>query len=170
MKRFHVHLRVADLERSVPFYTRVLGAEPTVRKPDYAKWMLDDPRLNFAISARGGEAGLDHLGLQVDTVPELAEVRERFAAADATAVVDQAGASCCYARSDKHWITDPQGIAWEGYRTLEDIRYFDRDTVPEPAPAASACRTGDSPRPASDGASCCPPAPAAVAFRPRNRT
>ena len=122
MKRFHVHLSVPDLAASVRFYSGLFGAAPTVAKPDYAKWMLDDPRVNFAISARGaGTTGLNHLGFQVDSDDELAGVRERFAAADASTTVAEAGAHCCYARSDKHWVQDPQGIAWEAFHTLEGI-------------------------------------------------
>jgi catechol 2,3-dioxygenase-like lactoylglutathione lyase family enzyme len=120
-RRFHVHLAVPDLEASVRFYSRLFGGEPAVLKPDYAKWMLDDPRVNFAISQRGSRTGLDHLGLQVESADGLATVRERFAAADAAAVVNEVGANCCYAKSDKHWVTDPQGIAWEAFHTLDTI-------------------------------------------------
>ncbi len=127
MKRFHVHLGVADLEQSIRFYSGLFGAPPTVRKDDYAKWMIDDPRVNFAISARGGNTGVNHLGLQADSADELAGVREQFAAADQASLQDEPGANCCYARSDKHWVTDPQGIAWEGYHTLGEVRYFDGD-------------------------------------------
>jgi catechol 2,3-dioxygenase-like lactoylglutathione lyase family enzyme len=115
MKRFHVHLGVNDLERSIGFYSHLFGAEPTVRKDDYAKWMLDDPRINFAISRRGNAVGVNHLGLQVESDDELKAVRGQFAAADATATVDEPGANCCYAKSDKHWVTDPQGVAWEAF-------------------------------------------------------
>ena len=124
MKRFHVHVGVRNLDDSIRFYTGLFGAEPTVRKADYAKWMIEDPRINFAISQREGRVGINHLGLQADSTDELASIRAQFAAADAS-VVDEPGANCCYARSDKHWVADPQGIAWEGYRTLGDIAYFD---------------------------------------------
>jgi len=136
MKRFHVHVGVEDLQRSIPFYSGLFGAEPTVRKAGYAKWMIDDPRLNFAISRRGGKVGINHLGLQADSSDELADIRERFAAVDALSLRDEPDASCCYAKSDKHWVTDPQGIAWEAYRTLAEMRYFDRET---PDAATSAC-------------------------------
>ena len=127
MKRFHVHLGVADLDQSIRFYSGLFGAPPTVRKDDYAKWMIEDPRVNFAISTRSGELGVNHLGLQAESADELAGIREQFTAADKASLQDEPGASCCYARSDKHWVTDPQGIAWEGYHTLGEVRYFDSD-------------------------------------------
>ncbi len=141
MKRFHVHVGVENLEQSIRFYSGLFGAEPTVRKTDYAKWLVEDLRLNFAISARGGRIGVNHLGLQADSADELAAVRERFAAADAAAVSDDPGARCCYVKSDKHWVTDPQGVAWEGYHTLGAVRYFDGDPPPV-APAACATPGG----------------------------
>jgi catechol 2,3-dioxygenase-like lactoylglutathione lyase family enzyme len=107
MKRFHVHVSVDDLEANIRFYSAVFGASPTVRKPDYAKWMMEDPRINFAISQRGSPAGVNHLGFQVDTDEELAALRKQVGAAE-IAALDQPGATCCYARSDKYWITDPQ--------------------------------------------------------------
>jgi catechol 2,3-dioxygenase-like lactoylglutathione lyase family enzyme len=171
MKRFHVHVGVEHLEQSIRFYTGLFGAPPTVRRDDYAKWMVDDPRLNFAISQRGGRVGVNHLGLQADTEEELGGVRAQFAAADAAALRDEPGASCCYAQSDKHWVTDPQGIAWEGYHTLGEIRYFDGDAAPAattgcctPASGASAAR--GEPAAKTEAAGCCAPATAtAVAAR-----
>ena len=126
MKRFHVHVGVENLEQSIRFYSGLFGADPTVRKDDYAKWMIDDPRVNFAISQRGSRIGVNHLGLQAESADELADIRAHFAAAG-SGVTDEPDASCCYAKSDKHWVTDPQGVAWEGYHTLGEIRYFDRD-------------------------------------------
>jgi catechol 2,3-dioxygenase-like lactoylglutathione lyase family enzyme len=123
MKRFHVHVGVADIDRSVAFYTALLGAEPTVRHVDYAKWMLDEPRINFAISLRN-VTGVDHLGLQVDSADELAGIRARFVAANETGVVDEPAAQCCYAKGNKHWITDPQGVTWEAFHTLEPLAFF----------------------------------------------
>lgn len=120
MKRFHVHLSVDDLDANIQFYSAMFGAPPTVVKPDYAKWMVDDPRINFAISKRGNAQGIDHLGVQVDSAEELTLLREQVAHAQ-IAAQDQPNAECCYARSDKYWTTDPQGIAWETFHTLESI-------------------------------------------------
>ena len=156
MKRFHVHLGVENLEQSIGFYSRLFGAEPTVRKADYAKWMVDDPRLNFAISARGGRAGINHLGLQADDAEELAAIRASFSAADHATLHDEPGANCCYAHGDKHWVTDPQGIAWEGYHTLGEIRYFGEASDPD---TASAC--GASPD-NTEASGCCAPSVATV--------
>ena len=139
MKRFHVHVAVANLDASVRFYSKVFGAEPSVLKSDYAKWMVDDPRLNFAIASRGAQPGVNHLGLQVDTTEELEGMRDQLAAADA-GLVDEPGANCCYAKSDKYWITDPQGIAWETYHSLGSIPMFgSEEQTGDPQAAASAC-------------------------------
>jgi len=138
MKRFHVHLGVEDLERSILFYSGLFGAEPTVRKPDYAKWMIDEPRVNFAISQRGsGNVGINHLGLQAESDDELAGLRDRFESADASSIVDEPGVHCCYAKGDKHWVTDPQGIAWEAFHTLDSIPFF--NSAVEPATTKSTC-------------------------------
>jgi len=134
MKRFHVHLSVPDLASSIRFYSGMFGMPPTVEKPDYAKWMLDEPRVNFAISHRGAKTGLNHLGLQADSAGELAEIRAGFDAAEHGAVVDEPGAHCCYAVSDKHWVRDPQGIAWEAFHSQGTIELYD----------GGACGTGDS--------------------------
>jgi catechol 2,3-dioxygenase-like lactoylglutathione lyase family enzyme len=123
MKRFHVHVSVDDIDASVRFYSSIFGAPPAVLKPDYAKWMLDDPRINFAISSRGVKSGVDHLGIQVDSESELTALREELAEAR-IARLDQASAECCYARSDKYWTTDPQGIAWETFHTLDTIPVY----------------------------------------------
>lgn len=144
MKRFHVHLGVENLEQSILFYSRLFAAEPTVRKPDYAKWMVDDPRLNFAISSRSGHAGVDHLGLQAENADELARIRTNFAAADQESLQDEPGANCCYAHGDKHWVTDPQGIAWEGYHTLGEIRYFGEQTGNDTQPSCCAPQNADA--------------------------
>ncbi|WP_418318118.1 ArsI/CadI family heavy metal resistance metalloenzyme [Piscinibacter sakaiensis] len=123
MKRFHVHAHVEDLAKSITFYSQLFGAEPSRVEGDYAKWMLDDPRINFAISARGGEPGVDHLGFQTDSDEELRELEARARAADMS-LLDAGQTTCCYARSDKYWLTDPQGIAWEQFHTLADIPVF----------------------------------------------
>jgi lactoylglutathione lyase len=138
MKRFHVHAHVEDLSASIAFYTKLFAAPPSRVESDYAKWMLEDPRLNFAISTRGGgKAGVDHLGFQADTEEELVELKRRAGAAD-MAVLDEGETTCCYARSEKHWVTDPQGIAWEHFHTLGDIPVFSEKA---PAAAAACCAT-----------------------------
>jgi catechol 2,3-dioxygenase-like lactoylglutathione lyase family enzyme len=143
MKRFHVHAHVEDLQASVRFYSKMFAAEPARLEADYAKWMLEDPRINFAISTRGGKPGVDHLGFQTDTEDELAELKDRAKAADMS-LLDEGEVSCCYARSEKHWVTDPQGIAWEHFHTLGNIPVFG-----EKEPAAAS----------TEGAACCTPAP-----------
>ncbi|HEX7972395.1 MAG TPA: ArsI/CadI family heavy metal resistance metalloenzyme [Thiobacillus sp.] len=137
MKRLHIHVAVDDLAASIRFYSALFAAEPTVAKNDYAKWMLDDPRVNFAISARGAPAGLNHLGVQVESADELAEMNARLRKLDAE-VVEEMGTTCCYAKSDKYWATDPTGIAWETYHTLDSVPVFGGQQangccVPEPA-------------------------------------
>jgi catechol 2,3-dioxygenase-like lactoylglutathione lyase family enzyme len=136
MKRFHVHVSVDDLDANIQFYSALFGAPPTVVKPDYAKWMVDDPRINFAISKRGSATGIDHLGVQVESDEELSELRKQVTAAE-VATIDQSDAACCYARSDKYWTTDPQGIAWETFHTLEAIPVYG-DTVRAPTRACYA--------------------------------
>ena len=161
MKRFHVHTHVQDLAQSIAFYSKMFGAEPTRVESDYAKWMLDDPRINFAISTRGGKPGVDHLGIQTDTAEELVALRAQAAAADMT-LLDEGETSCCYARSDKYWLTDPQGIAWEQFHTLGNIPTFS-EAKATGHEAASACCAGNASRgkPVSipvkgaPGASCC---------------
>jgi catechol 2,3-dioxygenase-like lactoylglutathione lyase family enzyme len=147
MKRFHVHAHVQDLQASIGFYSKLFGAEPTRVESDYAKWMLDDPRINFAISTRGGALGVDHLGIQADNAEELAELKARADAAD-LAVQDEGETTCCYARSEKHWVTDPQGIAWEHFHTLDDIPVFSQK-APTAADAAQpgACCTPAAAKP-----------------------
>jgi lactoylglutathione lyase len=140
MKRFHVHTHVENLQASIAFYSKLFGAEPTRAESDYAKWMIEDPRINFAISTRGSKPGVDHLGFQTDTAEELAELRTRAQAADMT-LLDEGATTCCYAKSEKHWVTDPQGIAWEHYHTLGDIPVFSEHKAATPSPAveAAAC-------------------------------
>jgi catechol 2,3-dioxygenase-like lactoylglutathione lyase family enzyme len=116
MKRFHVHVGVHDLKQSIRFYSALFAAEPAVKKDDYAKWMLDDPRVNFAISTRGRAAGLDHLGIQVENADELQDVYARLRQADG-AIIEEGQTTCCYAKSEKSWIDDPAGIAWETFHT-----------------------------------------------------
>ena len=123
MNRFHVHLNVADVPASIQFYNELFGAEPTVTKHDYAKWMLEDPRINFAISNTGRTPGIDHLGLQVDSDDELAALGQRLDAAGGTVVPEDA-AICCYAKSDKLWTEDPQGTKWETFHTKGDATSY----------------------------------------------
>jgi catechol 2,3-dioxygenase-like lactoylglutathione lyase family enzyme len=154
MKRLHVHVAVSDLPQSIGFYSALFAAEPAVIKPDYAKWMLDDPRVNFAISTRGREPGLDHLGIQVEDASELQEVYARLRQAGGN-IIEQGETACCYARSEKSWIDDPAGIAWETFLTTGESTNYGDGTgentarvahekqsacgVPQAAPAASAC-------------------------------
>jgi catechol 2,3-dioxygenase-like lactoylglutathione lyase family enzyme len=152
MKRFHVHAHVEDLQASITFYSKLFGAEPARVESDYAKWMREDPRINFAISTRGGELGVDHLGIQTDSAEELAELKSRAEAAD-IALKDQGETTCCYARSEKHWVTDPQGIAWEHFHTLDNIPVFSEKQLPAAA--------------VSEPGACC--APSAPAARPRGK-
>src|SRR5690554_4591639 len=123
MKRFHVHLHVDDLSRNIDFYSTLFATQPARVESDYAKWMLDDPPVNFAISTRGSAPGIDHLGVQTDDTEELDTLRMRAQSADMT-LLDEGTTTCCYARSHKHWVTDPQGIAWEHFKTLGDIPVF----------------------------------------------
>lgn len=140
MKRLHVHVAVHDLKQSIRFYSALFAAQPAVEKDDYAKWMLEDPRVNFAISTRGRKAGLDHLGIQADNGGELEEIGARLAQADVS-VLPQKGASCCYAKSDKYWTVDPQGIAWESFHTLDSVPVYGADARAPDAQAKerSAC-------------------------------
>ena len=161
MKRLHVHVSVGDLAASVRFYQTLFGLEPTVLKPDYAKWMLEDPRLNFAISTRRQPVGVNHLGFQVDTDEELRGMRGQLEAADAL-MLEESEQPCCYARSDKYWVTDPSGIAWETFHTLgsipvygEDTQVFDHGTssVPREVNTAACCVPKQKSEPT--GSTCC---------------
>jgi catechol 2,3-dioxygenase-like lactoylglutathione lyase family enzyme len=153
MKRLHVHIAVDDLARSTRFYSTLFAAEPTVVKPDYAKWMLDDPRVNFAISARGSTTGLDHLGIQVETDDELREVYGRLQKADRP-VLEEGATTCCYAQSEKSWITDPQGLSWETFLTTGESTVYGDSVDLGPIRIAAADRAPDT----KQGA-CCTPTP-----------
>jgi catechol 2,3-dioxygenase-like lactoylglutathione lyase family enzyme len=138
VKRLHVHVAVDDLEKSIGFYSTLFAVQPTVTKSDYAKWMLDDPRVNFAISARGGRSdGVDHLGIQVETDSELRELAGRLKAAG-QATRDQEATTCCYAQSNKSWVNDPSGIRWETFFTLGDATTYGEDE-PRNVQPSSAC-------------------------------
>jgi predicted enzyme related to lactoylglutathione lyase len=156
MKRLHVHVSVEDISRSVGFYSSLFAAQPTVVKSDYAKWMLEDPRVNFAISTRGREPGLDHLGIQVENTDELHEVYARMRDAGGI-IIEQGQTSCCYAKSEKSWIDDPAGIAWETFHTTGESTVYGDGTgenvarIAHEKQAAACC----APQPATKTAACC---------------
>jgi predicted enzyme related to lactoylglutathione lyase len=156
MKRMHIHVAVDDLGRSIGFYSALFDAQPAVTKSDYAKWMLDDPRVNFAISTRGREAGLDHLGIQVENKSELQEVYARLRKAGGT-IIEQGETACCYAKSEKSWIDDPAGIAWETFHTTgENTDYGDGtgENDARVAHAKACCVPQASVEPAAASACC----------------
>jgi catechol 2,3-dioxygenase-like lactoylglutathione lyase family enzyme len=154
MKRFHVHVAVEDLDANVRFYSTVFGVSPTVLKTDYAKWMLDDPRVNFAISKRGLKPGIDHLGVQVESKEELTALRGQVERAEIVAL-DQPNATCCYARSDKYWTTDPQGIAWETFHTLDSVPVYGNDTLRDAGQAACCTPAGANATQVAESNTCC---------------
>ena len=156
MKRFHVHLHVEDLDKSIGFYSALFAAQPARIEADYAKWMLEDPAVNFAISTRGEKPGVDHLGFQTDDPAELAEMKTRAQAAD-MALLDEGETTCCYARSEKHWVTDPQGIAWEHFKTLGHIPVFNEA---KPAGATQAACCAPAAEEPAEASACCAPAAA----------
>lgn len=153
MKRLHVHLSVEDLAQSIRFYSTLFAAEPTVLKPDYAKWMLDDPRVNFAISQRGAAPGVEHLGIQVETPEELQEVYARLEAADRP-VLEEGATICCYHHSEKSWISDPQGVAWETFLTHGESTVYGGSPDLEPMKAAACCEPAQV---ETAPAACCSP-------------
>ena len=149
MKRFHVHVSVDNLSDSVRFYSALFNQAPTVEKSDYAKWMIEDPRINFAISKRGARPGIDHLGIQVESDAELQEVNERLTSAELP-IAEQNGTTCCYANSDKYWTIDPQNVAWEAFHTLEDIPFF-----------------GDASQQQREDTACCAPSNIMLSIKPK---
>ena len=151
MKRMHLHVSVDNLAQSIVFYNNLFGANPTIEKPDYAKWMLDDPLVNFAISKRGAKIGIDHIGIQVDNDDELYALKNRLEAAEMS-IFSQEGTACCYSKSNKHWVQDPSGIAWETYHSMENIPTFNESVSHETASA------------------CCAPAPQTIQFGKRPQT
>lgn len=158
MKRFHVHVNVDNLDTSVRFYSNLFGTDPVVREPDYAKWMLDDPRVNFAISQRGHSVGIDHLGLQAESADELDEIGARLAAAG-TLTFSEIGTTCCYANSDKHWTEDPQGVRWESFRTLSGATTYAAPTGSEDSDACCGPSKQASASSGTAAAGCCGPRP-----------
>lgn len=143
MKRFHVHLPVDDPAQRIGLYSKLFAAAPARHEADHAKWMLTDPPVNFALSTRGHASGIDHLGIQTDNAEELAELKARAQAAD-MALLDEGATRCCYAHSEKHWVTDPQGVAWEHFHTLGNIPVFSETAPAQHADAASACRASSA--------------------------
>src|SRR5215470_9831885 len=158
MKRMHVHVAVADLEQSIGFYSALFATQPTVVKADYAKWMLDDPRVNFAISTRGKRPGLDHLGIQVESKDELGDVYARLRRAGGT-IIEQGQTTCCYAKSEKSWIDDPAGIAWETFHTTGESTVYGDGTGENRARVAHE-------RESEREGGCCVPQPAAKQSSP----
>jgi catechol 2,3-dioxygenase-like lactoylglutathione lyase family enzyme len=156
MKRMHVHVAVANLDEAIGFYSALFDARPAVVKPDYAKWMLDDPRVNFAISARGRAAGLDHLGIEVESKTELHEVYARLRKAGST-VIEQGETACCYAKSEKSWIDDPSGIAWETFHTTGASTVYGDGTGENDARLARSKAQAET-----DAKTCCAPQAAAA--------
>ncbi len=152
MKRLHVNISVSDLDASIGFYNSLFDAEPSVVKPDYARWMLEDPRVNFAITTRGENKGIDHLGIQVETDDELGEVYSRLQTAGAP-MIEEGATTCCYANSEKSWVFDPDSIAWETFLTLGESPVYGTDIV-KSAPANSACCRPE-PDSKKSGSSCC---------------
>lgn len=146
MKRFHIHISVVDLDKSIQFYSKVFNSEPTVLKNDYAKWALDDPMINFAISNRSSKTGLDHVGIQTESDEEMQQLQSQLQQAGIEGIA-QAGTSCCYAKSDKYWIQDPQGIAWETFHSLGEVPVFGET---QQSDSSSACCA-----PGTASSSCC---------------
>lgn len=138
MKRLHLHVSVPDIEQAVAFYSTLFNADPCVLKHDYAKWMLDDPRVNLAVSSRARALGVDHVGVQVESPAELGAMAARLKAAGAE-TLDQEATTCCYAKSDKSWVTDPSGVRWETFFTHGEATVYGEDRIPDNA-GASACR------------------------------
>lgn len=149
MKRLHVHVGVDDLEQSIRFYTELFGEPPGKKKDGYARWMLENPRVNFAISARGASRGIDHLGFQVDDEDELTELRRRAESAGTAAVLDEGETTCCYAQSAKHWTVDPQGVAWEHFHTMGEALEYGSN-----GPSELACCAGTGKADAEAGKAC----------------
>lgn len=153
MKRLHVNLSVTDLDASIGFYSSLFAASPDVVKPDYAKWMLEDPRVNFAITTRGSRKGIDHLGIQVEDDAELDEVYSRLESAGAP-VIEEGETTCCYANSEKSWIFDPEGIAWETFLTRGESPVYGSDTIRDTNAESACCGRPEQPQ-GNKGSACC---------------
>ncbi|HKU95078.1 MAG TPA: ArsI/CadI family heavy metal resistance metalloenzyme [Vineibacter sp.] len=157
MKRMHVHMAVENLDQSIRFYSALFAAEPSVIKPDYAKWMLDDPRVNFAISTRSKDArGVDHLGIQVEDADELQQVYARLKQAEGP-VIEEGNTTCCYAQSEKSWIADPQGVAWETFLTVGESTVYGQSAPLEQLKGSACCAPAPISAAAADtkASTCC---------------
>ncbi len=154
MKRLHVSVAVSDLDESIRFYSTLFGSDPSVLRTDYAKWMLEDPRVNFSISSRGAHKGVDHLGIQVDDDAKLAAVAQRLAQAGKP-VFEQKATTCCYARSNKAWVHDPEGVAWETFHTFGTSTVYGEDHASDAGKSSACCTPAEKQAKAS---SCCAPA------------
>ena len=153
MKRFHVHVGVTDLAVSVRFYSALFAAPPTIEKPDYAKWMLEDPRVNFAISTHGSSKGVDHLGIQAEDEGELREIYGHLKSAEG-AVLDEGATTCCYAKSEKSWIADPQGIAWETFHTTGESTVYGAAANLKKLSESACCAPPIRPEPKASSCGC----------------
>jgi catechol 2,3-dioxygenase-like lactoylglutathione lyase family enzyme len=156
MKRFHAHLAVENMKMSIDFYSKLFGQQPTKQQDDYAKWMLQDPRINFAISARGQAVGVNHFGFQVDSPEELVELKKLADAASHGEVLNQGETACCYAKSEKHWTIDPSGLAWEHFHTMVDTLAFGVDTTHQASACCIPVRGSELDAPTAKGACCIP--------------
>lgn len=154
MKRLHVNIAVTDLDASVRFYTSIFDAQPGVLKDDYAKWTLDDPRVNFAITTRGARKGVDHLGIQVESQSELGEIYARLKTAGAP-IVEQGETTCCYARSEKNWVFDPEGIPWETFLTKGASLVYGSDEAGAEKSDSACCARPEAPPESGAADSCC---------------
>ena len=151
MKRLHVHIAVNDLQQNVDFYSNLFNSQPSLHKEDYAKWMLDDPRVNFSISNRSKKTGLDHLGIQAENEDELSQLKQNIEKADAPIKTEE-GTACCYTRSDKHWTLDPQGVAWETFHSLQEIPTFNEAEKKDENQSGACCAPGIE---TEEKSSCC---------------
>lgn len=156
MKRFHVHVAVTDLDQSIAFYTKLFGQTPSMERQDYARWMLEDPRLNFAISSQGHVAGVNHFGFQADSPEELASLKALAEAASGGHVLDQGEVACCYAKSEKHWTIDPQGLAWEHFHTLAEALEFGQDIAKRSGACCIPVKTSAQDDPSAKAGCCIP--------------
>jgi catechol 2,3-dioxygenase-like lactoylglutathione lyase family enzyme len=169
MKRFHVHVAVENLNESITFYSDLFGVKPMIERTDYAKWMIEDPRLNFAISSRGHKPGVNHLGFEADDGVELAELGARAARASWSVVLKETAVECCYAKGDKYWVIDPQGLAWEHFQTLGEVSLFGEDQTMNQSDQEACCiplHNGESSGAGASKAACCVPTTARETKQP----